>query len=316
MQKTKSEALNEFLAFVGEEEDDTARAIADKLLTRAVEAIWLKQPWLDFQSPVPAVFDLVANQSSYPLPDYYGRPGRGKVRNQTRGQELFPLDHASADALYPTHGTTLEVGGTPRHYLLGGIVGVQRQPAVAGEALEVLSSSAADITNVRVSLVGADANGYERRLQFTLTGATPVAVGTWSWIDEFGKGYAAGTTPTTDGTTSAGTITLRIVSTVTTLQTLFPEESAKEHRIVTFLPKPNAADVVSFPVMRRPPRLLFDADPLPADWWNAVLEEMVIQWRVNRGELPTDSVMPRPHLLDLIQADNVNAPPIVRRPFA
>jgi hypothetical protein len=67
--------------------------------------------------------------------------------------------------------------------------------------------------------------------------------------------------------------------------------------------------------MRRPPRLLFDADPMPADWWNAIFEDLTIQWRVNRGEFRDPSDAPRPELLDLICADNANKPRPVRRPF-
>lgn len=316
MQKTRKEAIDEFLAFVGESEDSEARNIAEPLLSRAVEAIWLKHPWRDYQSPDPVEFTAVAGRRSYPLPADFGRMGKGVVRNLTRGWELAPLDSEAADRLYPQRGTSLEVGASPKHYLLGGIVGVQRQPAVTGEACEVVSDSGADAADLRVTIVGYDASGNSRRRQVTLNGLTPVAVGTWAYVDEFGKSYRNGVAPTTEGTSSEGTVTLRITSSQNILQELFPEESAREHRVLTLLPKPNAADTIALPMMRRPPRFLFDADVLPGDWWNAILEELVIQWRVNRGELPADSVVPRPHLIDLVCADNVNAPRRWVRPFS
>ena len=48
--------------------------------------------------------------------------------------------------------------------------------------------------------------------------------------------------------------------------------------------------------------MLYDADPLPNDWWNAVWEDMIISWRVNTGEMALDSqcaaaASDRPHCL-------------------
>jgi hypothetical protein len=314
MLKTRREALDEFLGFVGEDGDTTARNVAERALVRAVEAIWQKHPWRDFQSPAPLELTLVVNQRSYAMPEFFGRLGQGQVRNLTRGTILTPLDTEDAQALFPSAGTSLEVAGTPCRYELGGIVGVRRQPDVDGEALEVVSSSDTD-TTVLVSIEGADANGNERRHQVTLTGTTPISVGTWSWVDSIGKSYPTGTDPTTEFTSSVGSVTLNITSSDTVLQTLFPEESAREHRMITVYPKPSETDTIAVPVMRRPKRLLYDADPLPNDWWNAIFEEMLIQWRVNTGDLAVDSVVPRPHLVDLVCNDNANRPRRTVRPF-
>lgn len=315
MMKSRKEAIDEFLKFVGEYGDAVARSIAHHTLNRAIEVIWQKRMWRDFQSPSPLELTLVANQRNYALPDFFGRLGPGKVRNLTRGGVLLPLDTNQAQELFPTAGTTLEAAGISTRYEIGGTVGVQRQPDVAGEALEVLSSSAADIAVV-VAIEGADASGNERRVQVTLAGAASVAIGTWSYVDSIGKGYPAGTEPTNEFTSSEGTVTLRKVATPSfVLQQLFPEESAREHRIITFYPKPSIADVIAIPVLRRPKRMLFDADPLPNDWWNAIFEEMQIQWRTNTGELAVDSVVPRPHLLDLIAEDIANGPRPMIRPF-
>lgn len=317
MQLTRKEALDEFLRFVNEFGDDESRILAGDALNRSIESIWQQHHWRDFQSPDPMELTLVANQRSYPMPDYFGREGLGRVRNLTRGRVIDAIDSDQADEWYPTRGTTLEQPGSPRHYLPGGIVGVRRQPLVTGEACEIRSSTADDTTNIRVTIVGADENGDMRREQITPNGTTAVDAGTWSYIDEFGKSYRDGVEPTTAGTSSAGTLTLRTVAGVV-LQQLFAVESAREHRIFTFLPKPNAADVIAIPVMRRPPRLRFDSDPFPADWWNAIFEDLLITWRVNTGEIALDSVVPmaaRPSVLKLIGTDNANKPRPTIRPF-
>jgi hypothetical protein len=314
MQLTRREALDEFLGYVNELGDDLARDVAERALNRAIETIWQAHTWRDFQSPNPLELTLTANRRDYPLPDYFGRIGIGRLRNLTRGTLLYELDMDAADEQYPDRGTSLETAGPPCHILLGGITGVQRQPDVAGEALEVVSTSLND-TEVLVSLVAADASGNERRTQVTLNGTTAVPVGTRSYVDDFGKGYADDVEPPNEGTSSEGTVTLRVVSSGTVLQELFPEESAREHRILTVLPKPNAADRLAIPVMRKPPRLLYASDPLPGDWWNAIFEELQVQWRVNTGELAVDSVVARPHLLRLISDDNAKKARPTIKPF-
>jgi len=241
------------------------------------------------------------------------------VRNLTKGTELYPLDTTDAQHVFPSAGTSLEVAGDPGYYEIGGTVGVLRQPLVTGQAVEVVSDSALDFEGsggggggaggapVYASTEGADANGNERRVRVSLNGLTPVLVGTFSYIDSVGKSYPNGVEPPTELTSSAGTVTWRIVGGAS-LQTLFPEESGREHRVLTLYPKPSAADVIAIPVLRRPKRLLFDADTLPNDWWEAIFEEMVIAWRQNTGELALDANIPRPHLLDLVSFDNMDGP--------
>lgn len=315
MMKTRKEALDEFLGWVNELGDSVARDVAKGALTRALETVWKAHTWRDYQSPSPLELTLTVNQRSYTMPDFFGRIGRGTVRNLTTGQELWPLDTDEAQHRYPSAGTSLEVAGRPCHYELGGIVGVQRQPAVTGEALEIAFTSSSD-TDVRVALEGADEHGNERRVQVDGAGTIAVSVGTWSFVDNVGKSFREGVTPPTASTSSRGTMTLRKKSDPSfVLQTLFPEESAREHRIVTFYPKPSAADTIAVPVFRRPKRLLFDADTLPNDWWNAIFEEMQVQWFVNQGELTIDSQVPRPHLTTLIETDNLNRPPMRVRPW-
>jgi hypothetical protein len=317
MQRTRREALDEFLAHVGELGDAEARNLAEAAITRAVESIWMERTWRDFQSPASLELTLTVDQRSYALPDYFGKVGPGLVRNiSQRGGEIEQVTPEQLQEFYPLSGTSLETNGRPCVMAIAGICGVHTQPSSSGDALEVVSDSAADIaTKVKVSIEGDDSNGRHRRREFTLNGTTAVSAGTWRWIDTFGKSYIFGQTPTTEFTSSAGSVTLRTVSGATELQYLFPEESSREHRVVTLAPKPNAADVLTIPCIRRPKRLLYDADPLPADWWPAVFEHMEANWRSNTGEAGSAAALPRPELAKLIAMENCNGPRPRVRPF-
>lgn len=317
MQRTRREALDEFLAHVGELGDAASRNLAEASINRAIESIWMERTWRDFLSPAPLELTLTIDQRSYALPDYFGKVGPGMIRNiSQRGYEIGERTLAELQELYPLSGTSAETNGQPMVMAIAGICGVHTQPSSSGDALEVVSDSAADTsTKVKVSIEGDDSNGRHRRREFTLNGTTAVALGTWRWIDSFGKSYIFGQTPTTEYTSSAGSITLRKVTGATELQYLFPEESSREHRVVTFAPKPNAADVITIPCIRRPKRLLFDADPLPADWWPAVFERMEADWRSNTGEVGSAASVPRPELAKLIGMENCNGPRPRVRPF-
>jgi hypothetical protein len=310
MQRTRREAIDEFLAHVGEMGDPAARALADATVSRVIESMWLMRPWRDFQSPAPIELTLTAGQRSYALVDYFGRVGPGKIRNLSqRGCEVTEKSLEELQEMYPQSGTSLEQAGLPEVMAIAGVCGVHTQPSSAGEALEVLSDSAADTgTKIKVAIEGDDANGRHRRREFTLNGTAAVAVGTWRWIDSFGKSYIFGQEPTTPYTTSAGSVVLRTVIAQTELQYLFPEESSHEHRVVTFAPKPSSADVIALPCIRRPKRLLFDADPLPADWWPAIFEKMERSWRGNTGEAESASSVPGPELRNLIGWENTSGP--------
>lgn len=319
MQKSRREAIDELLDFAGELNDSGARDTAERLLNRALETIWLKHPWSQFISPAPLQITLVANQRSYALPDHFGRvrsPRSNPVRNLTRGTSLRLLDDSVLFDQYPESGTTLEVASDPSCCSIFGTVGASTQPAAAGDALEVVSSSAAD-TTVRVAIAGDDTSGRNTRAQVTLNGVTPVAIGTWTFVDEFGKSYPAGSDPTTELTSSAGTVTLRKTAGGTVLQTLFPEESARRHQVFLVYPKPTAADVLAVPFIRSINRLYNDADNVPSAWGPALFEEMMIQWQVGTGDLPMAQAgrVTRAAFMDLVMFDNENRPRIERQPF-
>jgi hypothetical protein len=316
MHYARREVLDDFVRFVGEESDDDARNVAERLLNDAMTTIWLREPWAVFRSPVPLQLTLVAGQSRYAMPQYFGRVGPGKIRNLTRGSTLTPLQKGQADDVYPTAGSAFETTGTPVQWEMAGTCGVSTQPDPAGSSLEIFSDNADD-TDIVVSLTGDDVAGVWQRKRIPLTGTTPVPVGTFVWIDELGKSYVASATPVTELTSSRGTVTLRTVG-GTILQALLDIETAAQHDVLVVYPTPNAADVLAIPILRRPKRLLYDGDLIPDLWYPAVFEAMVIGWKVNVGELNVlaASNAPRPRLVDLIAFEHANAPRPVGRPYS
>lgn len=318
MHKSQREILDDFLDFVGEAGDATARKTAARVLNRAMTTIWLKRAWAIYRSPVPFTMTLVVNQARYSLPDYFGRVGPGKPRNLTQGGcELQPKQPGGLERDYPWMGTTQETAGQPRWYEVAGISGAHTQPAAAGDALEVLSDNGAD-TDIVFALAGDDSNGNWTRTQVTLNGTNAVAVGTWAFVDECAKAYVSTATPATDQTSSRGNVTLRKVSGQAEIQKLFPQESSREHAIFTVYPKPSSADTIAIPVIRRPKRLFHDADPVPDLWEPALIEEWGMQWAVNRGELTLAqaNALPRPALVDLIAHENSITPTRHVRPYS
>lgn len=318
MQTTRRELLDDFLGFVTEQGDSIARDIAERALNRALLALWMKRAWNQFRHQTPHQLTTVAGTRDYVLPRHFGRMAYadGRIRNVTTGGWLFPITREELDEQDPTAGTSLASNGLPIGYLQDNTVGVAVQPLSTGEACEVVSDSAADVA-VRVYVEGLDQNGVSRRVQVTLTGTNPVAVGTWSRIELFGKSYPDGVTPTSEFTSSAGTVTLRTAAGPVTLQSLLSDESAVDLPVLTLYPTPDAAYTYAVPYLRAPRTLKDDAEPLPRFWGNALFEELQAQWHVNKGNIASDAQIPRPALADLIAMENASAVPFKarRRPF-
>jgi hypothetical protein len=334
MQQTRREVIDAFLAFVTESRDSIARVIAEDVCNRALEHVWLKHPWQAFTSPHPFVFQTVARRDSFSLPSYFGRLGPGRVRNLTTGRELRVMLADDLERADPTAGIPLTSGGIPfaqpgpigmpAAYLLGGTQGVERQPPPdASTPLEVVSTDSAD-TDVLVTVRGRDAQGQQRHLTVALTGSAPVAVGSWTWVDEFSKAYNTSVTPgdttgTVKSSTSRGTVSLQLAIPPPTppdvLSTLFDVESSRSYLQITLYPMPDGPYVIAVPTIRAARKLVSDADPLPPFWGPAVFEEMIVQWRVNTGELGLDANIPRPALMDLIAFDNEQRSPRGTVPF-
>lgn len=311
---SRKEIVDDFLAWVSELGDAVARELAERALDRAVLAIWLKQPWAQFRAIEPYRFTSVPGQWSYVLPREVGRISArdGAIRNASRGLDLFPLDQPMLDGYDPTAGTGREQQATPRAYLLDRTTGVSAQPAAGGEVLEALSTDVGD-TAVRIVVEGLDGQGVWSRRQVSLTGVTPVDVGTWQRVDRFAKSYPAGVDPPADGLTSEGEVTLRVKADGRVLQTLAADEAAVELPVLTLYPTPAEAELYLVPYLRAPRRLIHDADPLPRFWGNAVFEEMQVQWLQNDGKLISDAQVPRPHLADLIALEQANRVGVTRQ---
>ncbi|MCC6989953.1 MAG: hypothetical protein IT181_13190 [Acidobacteria bacterium] len=320
MQVTRRELLDEFLRHVGDVGDTTSRLTASDYLNRAIRTIWLAHAFRDHRLPSPVQVSTIASQRTYVLPQYFGRfPAMTRqLRNLSTGGVITVRNQEALEAEAPTMGSTLEQAGAPRYAFLSAPVGVSVQPT-GTQALEVVSDSASD-TDIVVQVEGLDSTGAWNETQVTLAGTSAVALGSWQApLITFSKAYPYGTAAVTAGTSSRGTVTLRVASAGATLQTLLPEESAREFPTLTLYPKPSASgELIALPCIRAPKRLLYDTDEIPRYWTDAVLEEMAALWREQNGEAGSAADLPRPHLLRLIAFDNTaHSPDPVRRvPFA
>jgi hypothetical protein len=261
--------------------------------------------WRCFIDPDVWTIATVANQRAYALPDHFGRiSGNNRIiRNLTTGKRILPRDRSDMEEDDPGTGTALNSPGEPTQYAIAGMTAVQTQPASTGEALEVLSDSALDVT-VRVFIEGLTASNLVAQRQVTLNGTSAVDIGTWARVLKFGKSYPDGTTPTTDLTTSEGSVTLRKTSGATELQVLAPWQPSREHQTIVFSPTPASVYSIGIPIFRAIERYYNDADPLPPLWTNAVFDGMVMAWRVGNRDVDFDTVGMWPSLKDLIEYDN------------
>lgn len=318
MHTTRRDFLDGFLKFVGEYGDAAAYSLAGQELNRAMTRLWLMHPWRAFRLSTPYTLTLVANTSRYALQDWVGRIGPGNViRNLTRGGAwIVRSQDGQLLEQFPSAGTTDEIPGTPAAWELAGVCGVHTQVASTGEALEVVSDSALDV-DIYATVTGQDATGRWQRNQVLLTGAVAVAIGTWTYVDEFAKAYGSASTPATESTSSRGNVTLRKVAGAVERQKLFPQESAREHPVLTLFPKPDAADTIAIPVIRKAKRLFHDSDPVPDLWEPAIFEDMLIYWKLNTEESSLESAgrAPRPALRELLATDNEERGPSYTVPY-
>jgi len=308
MQMSRRELLDDFLDYVVETGDDNARHTAERLYNRALMTIWRKHPWRQFYMPQPVQLVTVAGQRSYVLPAHFGRVAGGKIRNITRSYDIVGMEAEVLQTLHPEQGTTEEDAGKPDIYTVSGTCGVGVLLATP-EDITVTSTSMNDLNTVQWAVEGYTGAPVPRWVRFagTLNGAGAVVVGTLiPWT--FSKAYTAGVYPTGEMTTSGGNVTLS-GSISGQLQTLFPYESAVEHQLLNLYPVPESnGDVIAVPFLRQPVRSVNDADVVPMNFSEAIFEEMVIQWRVNQGEMATDQAGSalRPKFLDLLSYENSN----------
>lgn len=313
MTETRREFVDRFLKYVGEYGDTQARENAELLFWNVLLEIWLAHPWRQLLMPDPVQITTVAGTRTYILPTFFGRVGSrdGVVRNLTTGEKIAPTTGEEIYETYPEAGTVVDTArGNPTAYAIGGTVGVAAQPSAAGQALQALSSDIND-TDVIVTLEGTNNTGQWDVTQVTLNGTTPVALGTWKApIQSFAKAFPQSVTTLPAGVTpycsSRGTVTLRVVGPGATLQTLLPQESAREQLQITFWRTPLLVHVIGIPTIRLPHRLFRDADVIPALWSPAMFEKMQIEWDVNTGELKRAQAgaVPRPAFVDLVSFDN------------
>lgn len=306
-QESRRELVDRFLRYMGESRSDpVALALANDLVAVAVRTIWLAHPFTDFVLAVDPTITLVAGQAFYTLPTSFGRIAKkdGCLRNLTTGGKLFPITPINLEERHPEVGSVMDTGrNSPTHYTLSGRVGVTSQVLSTGEALEVVSTDAADL-DVVLEIEGLYSDGEWRTLQVTLNGTTAVPLNTWLYVQTVGK--AATVALTTPLTSSRGDVVVRRVAGATTIVRLLPVEASRELMQLRFWPTPDAAATIAVPTLRLPRRIYQDADPLPQMWGDAIFEDMQIEWRKQGGELYDSeaAALPRPKLLQLIGWDN------------
>lgn len=312
------ELLDDYLDWKGNKGDSDQRVTAISLANRAYLSVWLQHTWNDHRFPTPVQVTTVANQRTYALPPYFGRIPNlvRELRNVTTAAKLRLLTVDRLQQDYPQQGTDLETAGVPQIAALGARVGVTVQPSAAGQALEVVSTDAED-TDVTVHIQGLDSASMYNERQVTLNGLTAVAIGTWKDpVVNFSKAYPDGTDPATPGTSSRGTVTLRVAAAGATLQQLLPEESAREFPSLVLYPMPAVAgEIIALPALRAPNRLRVDADEIPAFWGEALLERMKELSQVSDGTTIGDQRLAGPEVAKLIGFDNSTQAPMRTRAF-
>jgi hypothetical protein len=164
-----------------------------------------------------------------------------------------------------------------------------------------------------------------------LTGSATLEVAPgalWATVDECSKCFLPTTIPgETEGTkpltSSRGTVELAKTGSRSNpsaypdsyLTYLDPDESARTYPQITFDPPPDGVYDIALPVIRQMRRLTSDSDQIPAEWGPALMEDMLISWRVNTGELGLDANIARPAFLDLVAYDNSIRPARSTVPF-
>lgn len=307
MQQSRREMLDELLDYVGHANDSGARDTMERILNRILQKIWMRRAWSTFISPRAYEFTTAANVAEYPLPPDFGRITGidGQIRNLTTGRYIKPSTRAALELYDPNIGTSLEQAGQPQWYELAGTSPVTTQPATTGDALEVLSDSDDD-ADVRVEIEGINGDDEWTQTQVTLTGSSPVDVGTWKRIDAFGKSYPESTVPTTELTSSEGRVTLQKSAGSVVLMTLQPHESSREVRTIRLYIQPDGPYTISVPYMRGIQRILRDAAPLPEHWSPAIFEGCLNAWKVQAGEGNVEPEM-WPELVELVCYENAQA---------
>lgn len=315
MLESRREIIDRYLAFVGELADPVARTVAEQLLDAVILGIWIKHPFRSFLMPDPLLVPTVAGTRSYILPPYFGRvASRDKrLQNMTTGNRISALVGEQLYDQIPGAGTTLDTQtGPPSYYQIAGMCGVNVQVSSAGVALEALSDNAND-SDVTVVVEGLDAQGVYTVSQATLpAGSAPVALGTFTKVQNFSKMWPTSVSAPSSMTTvvgvqaytsSRGNVSLRLVGGAATVyQKLLPWESLREQWVLSLYPAPDAVYSLGVPVIRLPRRSLYDADPVPSMWGPAIFEQMLRQWKISTGE--DAAQITNEALIDLVAWDN------------
>jgi hypothetical protein len=178
-------------------------------------------------------FTTTASQAVYGMPDAIGR-----IDGITCPSQDMVLAQRDLSWLRRVDPGLKAIGGPAEAYIPIGHSAVLRQPAVAGNALYVVSSSAADTTQtVTVRSVGIEGSEYLGSVittTVTLNGTTPVQVTTFGISEVASGGFVL-------NTTAAGVVSLTDVSGGPTLSKIFPGKLFARYFQFRLWPTPTAA---------------------------------------------------------------------------
>lgn len=158
---------------------------------------------------------------------------------------LIPVDQAFA---FDSLADLWDESGTPTHYTELGVIATRQLPASPGERLSIVSTSSDD-TAIKISITGEDADGHELREVLTLAGTSAVlSAHTYAVVYQLSKA------------TSLGSVNVHGHTSGNYLQTLLPDESARQHRRIRLLGAPSRETPALILCKRHPAPLRNDSD--------------------------------------------------------
>jgi len=180
----------------------------------------------------------------------------------------FVTQEMTAGGLIAQSGGFTQISGVPTSYAEVGEFGINTVLSAA-TALEILSSdSGTNPSDSRTGWIRGRLNGQQQSVSFTLTGTIPVAVGTWDEVYE--------TSLSTTSTTL--TVTLRTVSSASTVAIVAPNESRAVYRRYRLFTLPSGTRTYRIIYKYTPPQI-FDETHV----YLIPIQNYLIEWGIAKS---------------------------------
>ena len=247
--------------------------LIDNYLNLTLAQIWDFHPWTFARHKT--TFPTVVSQEDYNLDEEIDRIML--IRQRTVPLKLIQIpDHLFYRFQPDPEGAAT---GPPRYYRPWEETGFATNLAAA-DTVQVLSSSTADGSSVKVVIVGREStNNLQVSEEMTLNGTT-AATSTNTYA-------ASGLMRCSKSARTTGTITVRRTTGATTLAFLAPEELAPRYKRISLYPIPSAVVTIYVEYIERLRFLINDADVPQLDYkWNWVLREGALAktWAYKQNE--------------------------------